>query len=255
MTTGGTYVYGVWRAEASMPPAPPAGIEDRPVFAIECGPLAALASDAPAGPVRASRRNLMAHSGVLQAAVTRACVLPMRFGVVMPDPDGVESDLLRAHEDVLLAQLEAFDTLVEVELKLLCEEEALLRAIVAERDDVAALHEHVRRRPADATYYERIRLGELIAQAVDDRRGQLLQRVVARLEPLTVETSVNEVAHDQMLVNAAFLVERARLAEVDAAVRELDVELGPGMTFRYVGPLPPYHFVETAAGTESPSWA
>ena len=99
MTSGGTYVYGVWRAEASMPPSPPAGIEDRPVFAIECGPLAALASEAPAGPVRASRRNLLAHSGVLQAAVGRACVLPMRFGVVLPDSDAVESELLRARED------------------------------------------------------------------------------------------------------------------------------------------------------------
>jgi hypothetical protein len=238
-----------------MPAAPPAGIEDRPVFAIECGPLAALASEAPAGPVRASRRNLMAHSGVLQAAVGRACVLPMRFGVVMPDRDAVESELLRAREDVLVAQLDAFDAFVEVELKLLCEEEALLRSILAERGDVAALHERVRKRPADATYYERIRLGELIAQAIDDRRAQFLRRVVERLEPLSVETAVSEPTHDQMLVNAAFLVERQRLDAVDAAVRELDVELGPGMSFRYVGPLPPYHFVETAAGTESPSWA
>ena len=255
MTTGGTYVYGVWRAEASMPPTPPAGIEDRPVFVVVCGSLAALASEAPAGPVRASRRNLMAHSAVLQAAVGRACVLPMRFGVVLPDPAAVESELLRAHEEVLVAQLEAFDALVEVELKLLCEEDALLRAIVAERDAVAELHERVRNRPAEATYYERIRLGELVAQAVDDRRAQLLRRVVERIEPLTVETEVGEPAHDQMLVNVAFLVERTRLDEIDAAVHELDVALGPGMRFRYVGPLPPYHFVETAAGAESASWA
>jgi hypothetical protein len=247
MTTGGIYVYGVWRAEASMPPTPPAGIEGRPVFAVECGRLAALAGEAPAGPVPANRRNLMAHSAVLQAAVAQACVLPMRFGVVLPDRAAVESELLRAHEDALLAQLEAFDTFVEVELKLLSDEDALLRSIVAERPDIAELRDRIGERPPDASYYERIRLGELIAHAIDERRDGLLQRVVARLEPLTAETDVSEPTHEQMLVNAAFLAERARLDEVDAAVRGLDAELGPDVRFRYVGPLPPYHFVETAA--------
>jgi hypothetical protein len=119
---------------------------------------------------------------------------------------------------------------------------------------VAELHEQVRGRPPEATYYERIRLGELVAQAVEQRREQLLRRVVGRLEPLAAETAVSDPAHEHMLVNAAFLVERARLEEVDRAVHELNVELGPDLRFRYVGPLPPYHFVETA-GTEAPAWA
>jgi hypothetical protein len=196
----------------------------------------------------------MAHTAVLQAAVERACVLPMRFGVVLPDTAAVESEFLRPHADALLAQLDAFDALVEVDIKLLCDEEVLLRTIVASRDDVAELHERLRGQPPEATYYERIQLGEMIAQAVEDRRAHLLQRVVARLEPLAAETAVSDPAHEHMLVNVAFLVERARLEEVDAAVRELDVELGPDLRFRYVGPLPPYHFVETA-GTEAPAWA
>jgi hypothetical protein len=252
--SGGTYVYGICRAEASDPSPPPAGIEGRPVLAIRCGPLAALASEAPAGPVRASRRNLMAHTAVLQAAVERTCVLPMRFGVVLPDPAAVESELLRGRADALLAQLEAFDPFVEVDVKLLCDEEVLLRTIVAGREDVAALNELVRNRPAEATYYERIQLGELVAQAVEDRRADLVSRVVGRLEPLAAETAVSEPAHDAMLVNAAFLVERTRLEEVDRAIHGLDVELGPDLRFRYVGPLPPYHFVQTA-GTEEPAWA
>src|SRR4051812_4963663 len=98
MSSDGLCVYGVMRAEAESPP-PPDGIEGRPVRSVTAGPLAALVSDAPAGPVKASRRNLMAHAAVLQHAVAHACVLPMRFGVVMPDEHAVESELLGDQEE------------------------------------------------------------------------------------------------------------------------------------------------------------
>ena len=248
----GLCVYGILRAEASMP-TPPAGIEGRPVSLLGSGPLVALVSEAPAGPVKANRRNLMAHAGVLQHAVAMTAVLPMRFGVVMPDARAVVSELLREREAALLAQLDAFDDLVEVDLKIVCPEEVLLRSILAERPEIAGLNERLRGQAPEASYYERIRLGELVAQAAEEKRAELLQRVVARLEPMAVETAIGDPAHEHMLVNVAFLAPRARLDELDAAVQELDAELGPDMRFKYVGPLPPYHFVETAAG--SPSWA
>jgi hypothetical protein len=38
-------------------------------------------------------------------------------------------------------------------------------------------------------------------------------------------------------------------------VRELSTEMGESIRFKYVGPLPPYHFVETAPAAGSASWA
>jgi hypothetical protein len=247
-------VYGIVRAEAQAPP-PPAGVEGRPVTRVAAGPLAALVSDAPDGPVKASRRNLMAHSGVLQSAVAATCVLPMRFGIVMPSADAVEHELLREHESRLLAQLDAFEDLVELDLKVLCPEEDLLRAVMAERPEIAQLRERLSGQAPEATYYERIRLGELVAGAVAAKRDELVRRVVERIEPLTVETAVGEPAHDDMLVNCAFLAQRTRVKEVDAAVDALGAELGESMRVKYVGPLPPHHFVDTGTGAESTSWA
>src|SRR3954471_20861117 len=146
----GLCVYGILRAEAALP-SPPAGIDGRPLRKLRAGPLAALVSDAPEGPVRASRRNLMAHSGVLQTAIAQGCVLPMRFGVVMPSAEAVERELLRDHEAPLLAQLDAFEELVEVDLEVLCPEDEVLRAILRERPDIADLREQLRDQPPEAT--------------------------------------------------------------------------------------------------------
>ena len=46
-----------------------------------------------------------------------------------------------------------------------------------------------------------------------------------------------------MVLNAAFLVEKANEAACDQAVQALDAEMGKRMMFKYVGPVPPYNFV------------
>ena len=247
-----TYVYGVVRSGASLE-LPAAGVDGSPVTRVEHGPIAALVSEAPDGPVKANRRNLLAHTEVLQQVVASQCVLPMQFGVVMPSESAVASDLLGAHEDALLEQLATFDRLVEVDLKVTCQEEVLLRVLMKQRPELAELRESIRGRPADATYFERIELGETVAAAMEDKRGELLGETVARLEPAALGTEVSEPTHEQMLVNVAFLVERDRLSKFDEQAEALARDFGPDLRCKYVGPLPPFRFVETASG--SAAWA
>jgi hypothetical protein len=255
MADGGErYVYGITRSGAGER-LPAAGVEGRPVARVERGPLAAVVSDAPAGPVKANRRNLMAHTEVLQKLVESQCVLPMQFGVVMPSDSAVADHLLAAHEHDLVEQLATFDDLVEVDLKVTCPEDVLLRTLIAERPELAELRDQIRSQPDDATYFERIRLGELVAAAVEERRGALLRHVLARLESLALSTDVGDPAHEHMLVNVAFLVDRGGLSTFDDEVDSLAAELGPAMRCKYVGPLPPFHFVTTAADQGSPAWA
>ena len=46
-----------------------------------------------------------------------------------------------------------------------------------------------------------------------------------------------------MVVNAAFLVDKSRVPEFDQAVNKLDEQLGKRIALKYVGPAPPYNFV------------
>src|SRR2546423_9815820 len=108
---GGTYVYGVVQASAK-PADSSTGIEEQRVELVTSGELAAIVSAAPPGEVRGSRRNLMAHTHVLQDAVAEGCVLPMRFGVVMPSHAAVKGGLPGLHAERLPAQSDPFDGLV-----------------------------------------------------------------------------------------------------------------------------------------------
>src|SRR6185437_12134044 len=97
-------------------------------------------------------------------------VLPMRFGVVMEDTDEVRDRLLDEHGPELRAQLTEMEGKVEIRIRAAYDQESLLREVLRERPEIATLRSSVAGRPQDASYYERIQLGELVAAAVERHR-------------------------------------------------------------------------------------
>ncbi len=236
------YVYGVVRGDGS-PPAV-AGIAGADLELVADKEVAALTSVAPDAYLEAGREELFTHSRVLEAALEQGTVLPMRFGVVMPDDDALRERLLGEHHDELAAQLAAMDGKVEFSVKGLYEEAAILREIVAQDRDVAGLREAIAGKPEAATYYERIRLGELVAAAFAARAEGDAAAIVEELRPHAVAVSVGEPLHERMAVNASFLVERAGLDRFDRAVEAVGKREAARMRIRLTGALPPHSFVE-----------
>jgi len=176
-------------------------------------------------------------------------VLPMRFGVVMPDDAAVVGELLEANAERLGERLDELEGLVELTLRGLYRDDAALREILAERKDIAELREHVRNTSEVETYAERIQLGELVADAVAAKRADDTERIVGELRPLAQEVVVNEGSHEQLAVSAAFLVRAADVEDFDAAIGTLEEREGERIAFTYTGPLPPHSFVDLALET------
>jgi hypothetical protein len=241
------YVYGVVRSEGASPPKG-AGIDDVPVDVVAHGNVAALTSDVPVDFVEAGREELLAHSRVLEEAMEGAVVLPMRFGVVLPDEETIHERLLGPFAETLEAQLQEMDGKVEVTIKGIHDEEAILREVIAESREIAELRDAIQGKPEAATYYERIRLGELIAAALDDKRAAAAPQIIDRLASLAVDVRVGEPVHERMAVNASFLVERDRLGEFDRVVDQIGAALAGRIQLKYTGPLPPHSFVELGVG-------
>src|SRR3982751_3032710 len=84
-TQTATYAYGVVRSGS---PAPRLrGVADAAVESVAHGHVSLLFSAVSDVPIRARRRDLIAHSDVLIAALESGPVLPLRFGTVFGDPD------------------------------------------------------------------------------------------------------------------------------------------------------------------------
>jgi gas vesicle protein GvpL/GvpF len=239
------YVYGVVRADTKRTPRAQ-GIGKKQVRVVDADGLGALTSDIPPGALEAGREELLAHARVLERAIEQGTVLPMQFGVVMPDESAVREQLLDPHRLELEAQLDEMEGKFEANLKAMYDERALLTEVINEDPEIAKLRKSLQGQPEDAVHFERIRLGELIAAAVNEKRERDADELLRRLASKAVAVEVGEPVHERMALNASFLVDRSMQKEFDAEVDRIAEEQGGRLRFKYTGPLAPHSFVELA---------
>jgi hypothetical protein len=220
------------------------GIDGKRLRVVSSKGIGALTSDVPAGELEAGRDELMAHSRVLEQAVERGVVLPMRFGVVMPDDSTIRSELLDPYRDDLEAQLNEMSGKLELNVKAIYDEPSILREVVAENPQIAQLREAVSGKPEDAAYYERIELGELVSQALTEKQSADEQQIVAGLSRHAIAVEVGAALHERMAVNGSFLVAEKELDAFNRALDEIAEQQGGRLRFKCIGPLPPHSFVE-----------
>ena len=108
---------------------------------------------------------------------------------------------------------------IELDLSVLWNEERLFAEIVAENDDIRALRDSLAGQSPEATHYQRVQLGEMIAAAIQRKSDAEAASLLDALEPLAVETRVNDNLSYMMLLNAAFLAEDSSCVEGHDGVR------------------------------------
>lgn len=244
---GGLYVYciigsGNRRCFDGVAPIGSPGL----VRTIPGGDLAAVVSDVGFGQYDSTRANLLAHQRVQERVMEEFPLLPVRFGTVAngAPPDQAVRRLLERRRQEFGRLLSEMEGKVELGLKALWRDEgAVFQEMVAEDAAVRMARDALQGRPPAATRYERIHLGEMVKAALERKRRGEAQRLLAPLRRLAGRVVENLPALDRMVANAAFLVGRQDEGKFDQAVGRLEEEHGQRLTLRYVGPTPPYNFV------------
>lgn len=248
----GKYVYAII-AGPEVPEFKARGIGERgdPVHTIRHRRLAAVVSDSSVVEYETSRRNMMAHTLVLEEVMEAFDLLPVRFGTIAPDAEAVEKRLLVPRYEELTRLLGQMQNRVELGLKVFWYEGAAFEEVVREYEAVRKMRDSLQGRSLEETYYERIRLGEEVEKALTQKRARNEEMILSRIRPHAHKTRTNKIISDRMVINAAFLVDKAKEPDVDAAVRKLDEEFSDRLMFKYVGPVPPYNFVNIVVNWEA----
>lgn len=239
------HLYGIVRHPAPPPKVLGRGVSESAVTAVRHRRLAAVLGEVPDADgdepsVRQLRRDLAAHSDVLNRVAEGTTVLPFRFGVVLPDAEAVVRELLEPRYDLFESALDRVDGAVEVTFKAAYLEEEILSEVVREEP---ALRRAASGRKGGARADDQLALGEFVAAAVRARKEVDADRLLGRLSPAARDVSVRESGMDMMVLQASFLVDRDRLPEFDAAVDGLNAEESGRMRLSCIGPLPPFSFV------------
>lgn len=237
------YVYGIVPADAQVP-AGLSGVGGHRVRLEPMGHVGVLVSDMPEPEVVGLPDEMRAHALVLDTVAAACPVLPMRFATVVPDVDVLREEVLPEHEDRYVEDLRRLSGAVQFTLQVRYVQEAVIAELVAEQPEIRELRESTAGMPEDASYYDRIRLGELVVRGFEDKRSKDAAAIAADLTRYAEELRLREAGQVDDVLEAAVLVRRDAVVSFEDAVEDVAARMRDRATFRLVGPQAPYDFVE-----------
>lgn len=236
------YIYGIV-GESERRSFTFSGVADSEVYTINHEGLAAVVSDSEFEEVDPTRKNIRAHTMVQEELLRRYTLLPMGFGMIADSRDDVLR-LLKMNCQALADELTRLAGKVEVELKVFWDKQAMVRELEGGSEEYSRLKANIETAQSPI---ERQRLlveaGQLVERVALDWKAKYADRVYTALKRLSIDAKQNNLFGATNVLNASFLVEKARESDFQQQVYTLDTHYRGKVNFKYVGPLPPYSFV------------
>ncbi|TKK87778.1 GvpL/GvpF family gas vesicle protein [Herbidospora galbida] len=244
MAESATYIYGVVPQDIEVD-TEARGVGDPPgaIQSIRHGKIAALVSDVSAGRPLGTPKDLYAHEQLLNATAAEVPVLPIRFGAVVASREAVVEEFLAPYHDEFVAALNELEGRAQFVIKGRFDEETILAEILTENPEADQLREEINALPEDASRDHRIRLGEIINQAIEDKRDADTAAMWDQVEPVSVMLAARPPSHEFDAVHLAALVENSRQDELERAVESLGQKWGDQVSLSLYGPMAPYDFI------------
>lgn len=251
MTDQAWYVYGIVAADDVASVDDLSVVSTNGVESVTYDDVAALV--APIDPSRSfgRRADLVAHSDVLNGiAAVGVPVVPVAFGSVLGDLSDVRNSFLADNADYWAQLVAGLRGRAQYTLRATYREQAVLAEVVRANPEITRLHELTATSPDDADIGARVRLGELVAHALDDLRARDIDQLTGPLMPHAEAHRVTVGTGTDGLADAAFLVDDGQRDAFESAAEELAERLHERVRLRLLGPLAAFDFVQ-----QEPAWA
>jgi hypothetical protein len=245
----GIYVYGILPADIEVAVGIP-GVGEHPGLLrdVRCDGLAALISEVDSSDGLGSPDDLRTHREILDAAAAEVPVLPLRFGMILTSEDAVAEDLLTAHHDEFTAALDQLEGRTEFQVKGRYVKDAVLAEVLSQNKQAARLRDAIKGQDPDAARNARMKLDQLLNQAVKARREEDTRALRQAMERLCAASVARGPAHELDAVHVAFLVAIDQEPEVERVIEDLAREWEGRIDVQLLGPMAAYDF----AGTGQP---
>jgi hypothetical protein len=240
----GVYVYGIVPGDVEVSEdASGVGAEPGEVEIVRHGEIAALTSEVPLDRPIGTPDDLFRHQSLLDATAAEVPVLPLRFGAVLTSAEAVVDELLAPYGDEFLAGLKELEGRAQYVVKARYVEQAVLREVLEENPEAERLREETRDMSEESARDGRIRLGELVGNAIAAKREADSRAVLEEIAPVSLMYTVREPSHELDAVHLALLVERDRAADLEQVVGELADRWAGRGELRLLGPMAAYDFI------------
>ena len=250
MSQSGRYVYGIIE-ETGCEQSSQYNITNDDVSLIRYRDLAAVVSPASVKDFDRFGKQLMTpvlkhHQLVLENIMRYCTVIPMTFGIVARSEKDVRQLLKAAYIDLKDTFREVDDS-VELNLQATCDEAEVLKEVKDKDEEVGRLRLELASASSGRATEIKIDLGRAVLVALDRAKQAYVSDVLDILNKIATRSCPGKLTTADMIMNESFLVRRDHENEFDQKVNLLAEEHGTMLEFKYVGPMPPYSFVDLEA--------
>jgi hypothetical protein len=240
---GGRYVYGIIEAREPVTFGKMGiGGSGEMVYVVTYNDIAAVVSKTDVYIFDPTRENALAHEHVIETVMKAYTIIPMSFGTVFRTDDDIR-EVLKSIYVSLKDVLKQMGGKVEFGLKVNWDRDQVIEELKRDDEEIHRFNQEITRKHLQSTYLARMQLGRMIDKALVQRSAQYVRAIYDSLRSVCVASRDNKPIGEKMIMNAAFLIDRDRETEFDAAVNEIARRFGDRLNFKYTGPWPPYNFV------------
>lgn len=225
------------------------GQDEKEVYTVHFGDLAIVVSDTEKEEYHFIKEYLTCHQKVIEEVMRKGYdVLPVRFGTVAPSTEYIREKLLRAKVKELIETFPLIEERIELGLRVFWKDmPSIFQEIVKENKEIQIAKKEAEKNP---NQFKLAKVGEMVQKALEIKRQKEMIEILTPLKKLVVDFKERElirqreILKDSMILSSAFLVPKENEDEFDRRVESFVKKYEGRMRFIYVGPIPPFNFVE-----------
>ncbi|MBI2336723.1 MAG: GvpL/GvpF family gas vesicle protein [Deltaproteobacteria bacterium] len=200
--------------------------------------LAAVISDASLDHYTLSKENLTTHTRVIEKVAEDYTILPMRFCTVAESTDEILS-FLEDNERQLKNSLKDLEGKVEIGIKIIWKNmKEIYEEMTLENRKIKEI-----KTGGGKDMQGLIQAGQMVEVALEEKKAVEGEEYLRPLKKMSVRFKEEENKTEDMVVTASFLIDKAWLGEFDAQVDKMGREHHKRIDVKYIGPIPPFSFV------------
>ena len=249
MSDIGKYIYGIINSDKKIFFSSGKVIAGEEVYTIPYKEISAVVSDSEIVDYKCMlketvARYLLRHQLVIEKVMEEYNIIPMQLGTYASDEEEVKNILDNGYKTIrdMFPKIEGK---IEVDVVARWSNLDAVLKEVAEEEEIRvlkqALIDKIDKREG-VTVDDQMKIGLLIKQHLDIRRERYGREIEISLSRISQAHKTHSLMDDKMISNMAFLIEKSKLKDFEKKVEELNDEFAERLSFKFVGPLPPYSF-------------
>jgi hypothetical protein len=215
------------------------------VYIVPFEDFATVVSQEPMKKYPLMRDYLVAHELVCEKVMQTHRVLPVRFCTIAENEDKIINEVLKVKKEEFTQRFLEIKNCDEYGLRVRWKDvDKVFREIGETDEKINNMKTKILNLPELEKRNMLIEIGHVVQKAIQEKNTKLGDSLIAEFSNLAKKTKKNNILGDMNILNAAFLVNKEKQTLVDKAINNLGAQYEKDLYFKYVGPVPPFNFVE-----------